>query len=164
MPLPEAEIERLLDTWPVARLATIARDGRPHLVPIVFARSRGALWSPVDAKPKSAARLARVRHIERDPRVAVLLDHYDADWQQLWWIRLDGRASLHGGDADAEAALRTKYPQYATTPLFRDVPLLLRITAASMTSWSGDPGSGGAGSDAPPQAPTPRTRLATVPG
>lgn len=136
MPLPDVERERLLDSWPVARLATIAQDGRPHLVPIVFARAGGALWSPIDGKPKSAGTIARVRNIERDSRVALLLDHYDADWRQLWWIRVDGRALVSGADAGAEAALRAKYANYESTPLFRDEPALLRIIPESMISWS----------------------------
>lgn len=136
MPHPDVECARLLDTWPVARLATIAADGRPHLVPIVFARAHGALWSPIDGKPKSAAKLARVRDIERDPRVTLLLDHYDEDWSRLWWIRVDGRASLVAGDREAEAALRAKYPQYATTPLFREEPLLLCIAVEATSSWT----------------------------
>ena len=36
--LPPALVERLLDRWPVARLATLGRDG-PHQVPVVFART-----------------------------------------------------------------------------------------------------------------------------
>lgn len=139
MVLLDAECARLLDTWPVARLATIAADGRAHLVPIVFARAHGALWSPIDGKPKSAAKLARVRDVERDARVSMLLDHYDDDWKQLWWIRVEGRASLVAGDAGAEAALRAKYPQYATTPLYRAEPLLLRIAVETMSSWTATP-------------------------
>jgi PPOX class probable F420-dependent enzyme len=134
--LPDAERERLLDSWPVARLATLAKDGRPHLVPIVFARAGGALWSPIDGKPKAPGVLARVRNALRDPRVALLLDHYDADWQQLWWIRLDGRASLCGADARAEAALRAKYPQYREVPLFGGEPLLLRIDPERILTWT----------------------------
>ena len=136
MSLSEAECERLLDSWPVARLATLANDGRPHLVPIVFARVGGALWSPIDGKPKSPGVLARVRNILRDPRVALLLDHYDADWEQLWWLRVDGRASLCGADAGAEAALRGKYPQYREVPLFAGEPLLLRIDPERVLTWT----------------------------
>ncbi len=136
MLLPAAERERLLDGWPVARLATLATDGRPHLVPIVFARAGGALWSPIDGKPKSKGILARVRNIERDPRVALLLDHYDADWQQLWWIRVEGRASIGGAVASAEAALRAKYPQYRDVPLFADEPLLLCIDPERVLTWA----------------------------
>lgn len=136
MPLPGAEIERLLDTWPVARLATTAPDGAPHLVPIVFARAGGALWSPIDGKRKRGDRPARVRNVLHEPRVALLLDHYDPDWRQLWWIRVEGRAELVGGDAGAESALRAKYPQYRDVALYAGEPLLIRIVPSRVASWT----------------------------
>ena len=53
MALPEAVIEQLLASWPVARLATLDERGAPQQVPVVFARTGdGTLWSPVDGKPK----------------------------------------------------------------------------------------------------------------
>lgn len=141
MELPPDEIERLLDTWPVARLATVAPDGRPHLVPIVFVRHEGAVWSPVDGTPKRAPRregavLARLAHIAHEPRVAMLLDHYEADWRRLWWIRIDGRAEPRGAHAGVEAALRLRYPQYRETPLFGGPPTLVRIEPVRVTSWT----------------------------
>ena len=136
MTLSDEARERLLDSWPVARLATLAKDGRPHLVPIVFARVGGALWLPIDGKPKSPGVLARVRNIESDPRVALLLDHYAADWQRLWWIRIEGRGSVCGADTGAEAALRAKYPQYRDVPLFAGEPLLLRIDPERVLTWT----------------------------
>ena len=93
MELPPDATERLLDTWPVARLATGGADG-PRLVPVVFARAEGELWTPVDGKPKRGGELARLRRVREEPRVSLLLDHYDADWARLWWIRLDGRARV----------------------------------------------------------------------
>lgn len=135
MQLREAEIEAVLDAWPVARLATVSADGAPHLVPVVFARAGGALWSPVDGKPKRSVALARIRNAEREPRVALLLDHYDAVWSRLWWVRVDGRATVVGADAAAEAALRAKYPRYAETPLYAGAPTLLRIEPLRIASW-----------------------------
>ena len=55
MELSRDAIERLLDTWPVARLATLRADGTAALVPVVFVRSAGRLWLPVDGKPKREA-------------------------------------------------------------------------------------------------------------
>jgi PPOX class probable F420-dependent enzyme len=138
MRLSGAEVERLLDTWPVARLATLGPDGRPHLVPIVFVRHAGALWSPIDGKPKRSAELARVRNLAHDPRACLLLDHYDADWRRLWWIRVDGRAAVVGRDPEAEAALRAKYPPYREggTALYAGAPALIRIEIARVTSWA----------------------------
>lgn len=134
--LDDARIEQVLDTWPVARLATLAPDGRAHLVPIVFARAGGALWSPIDGKPKSTAAVARLRNLARDPRATLLLDHYDPDWTRLWWLRLDATAAIVAGHAEAERALRTKYPQYRETPLFRGDPTLIRLTPVEVRSWA----------------------------
>ncbi len=142
MQLPEEVVERLLDRWPVARLATSGPAG-PHQVPIVFARSAGRLWSPVDGKPKAGGELARVRHVLGDPRVSLLLDDYDRDWTRLWWLRVDAEARVvrpAEPDVDAEvaaalAALRAKYPQYTSVPLLRDPPTLLAFQPTATRSW-----------------------------
>ena len=78
----------------VARLATTDPDGRPHLVPIVFALDGETLYSAVDAKPKRSTRLRRIENARARPDVTVLVDHYDDDWNELWWIRLRGRARV----------------------------------------------------------------------
>jgi len=143
MRLPDAILERLLDRWPVARLATLGPDRTPHIVPIVFARVGSQLWSPIDGKPKSERALARVTHLRDTPRVSVLIDHYDDDWRRLWWIRVDGSACVvvahdperHPEAGPAIACLRSKYPQYATTPLFRGVPTLIRVRITGIRSW-----------------------------
>ena len=44
----------------VARLATLTPDGRPHLVPVVFAVLGDTVYSAVDAKPKRTLELARL--------------------------------------------------------------------------------------------------------
>lgn len=146
MELPEALRERLLDTWPVAVLATVADGGRPHLVPVVFARHEGSFWSPVDGKPKAGGELARLRHVEAEPRVALLLERYEADWSRLWWIRIDARAAvLRGRTAPgfeaAASALLGKYPQYAETPPFLEEPTLLRLAPERITSWCAGDGA-----------------------
>ena len=141
MKLERDAIERLLATWPVARLATLAPDGRPELVPVVFAESAGALWSPVDGKPKRGGELSRVRNIRADGRVCLLLDHYGDDWTTLWWLRVEGRADVvAAGEAEARAAadaLRAKYPQYASraVALFSGAPRLIRISVERRFGW-----------------------------
>lgn len=123
---------------PVARLATVRPDGRPHVVPIVFALVGDVLWTAVDAKPKSTRRLQRLRNIEAHPEVSVLVDHYEAEWSQLWWVRLDGRAGLRQlDDGDAEPALRAlahKYAQYEREP---PPGPLIRVEARAWRSWRG---------------------------
>src|SRR3989442_6021753 len=114
MELPDDVTLAILEWWPVAALTTVAESGRPHAVPIVFARAQGALWSPIDGKPKRGGELARIRHIRRDPRVSLLFSHYEEDWTRLWWVRADGEAQIRRApqprcgaeEASAVAALR----------------------------------------------------------
>jgi PPOX class probable F420-dependent enzyme len=138
--LPPDLLHALLDRVPVARLGLVTADGRPEVLPIVCARVGEALFSPVDGKPKASARLARLGHLEREPRVSLVFDHYDADWRQLWWVKLDADAGIargaHPDWALAEAALRAKYPQYATTPLFLGEPTLIVLPWRRVRWWA----------------------------
>ncbi|MGW4641835.1 TIGR03668 family PPOX class F420-dependent oxidoreductase [Sphaerisporangium sp. NPDC004334] len=100
----------------VARLATVGDDGRPHLVPVTFALDGDRLVTAVDHKPKSGARLRRLRNIQVNPNVCVLVDHYHEDWTTLWWVRADGFATVvERGDERLPALLAplvAKYLQY----------------------------------------------------
>jgi PPOX class probable F420-dependent enzyme len=103
----------------VARLATIDPDGRPHLVPIVFALDGETLYSAVDRKPKRSTTLRRIENARARPDVTILVDHYEDDWGRLWWIRLRGRARVLDDGEEREHALellREKYPQYRAEP------------------------------------------------
>lgn len=116
----------------VARLATV--DGeRPHLVPVVFCELDGALVVPVDGKPKSGARLKRLRNIERNPAVAILIDRYSDDWAELRWTRIDGRAEIVPSDDRIRAALEAKYPQYEHVDIGATA---IRVTIERVASWS----------------------------
>ncbi|HUY52862.1 MAG TPA: TIGR03668 family PPOX class F420-dependent oxidoreductase [Streptosporangiaceae bacterium] len=108
----------------VARLATVGPDGRPHVVPVTFvldsAQGHGdRIYTAVDAKPKTTTRLQRLRNIRADPRVSVLADHYEPDWDGLWWVRADTRGSVldePAAMAPAVLLLAGRYPQYRQQP------------------------------------------------
>src|ERR1700730_16782449 len=78
----------------VARLASADADGRPHLVVVCFALEGERLYSAVDAKPKRTQRLRRLANIAANPRVSLLVDHYEEEWSRLWWARADGLAHV----------------------------------------------------------------------
>jgi PPOX class probable F420-dependent enzyme len=110
---------RLVAGARVARLATIDRGGRPHLVPICFALTDDTLYSAVDHKPKRTTRLRRLENIRAHPQATVLVDEYDEDWSRLWWVRLRGEARVleEGAERDrALALLQEKYAQYRERP------------------------------------------------
>lgn len=101
----------------VARLATVGDDGKPHIVPMVFALDGDTIYFAVDAKPKQSTNLKRLRNIAANPAVSVLADHYEDDWTKLWWVRADGTARVVTDAANARRAtdlLVAKYAQYRT--------------------------------------------------
>jgi PPOX class probable F420-dependent enzyme len=133
-----------LDEARRAVLATISPDGRPRLVPICFSLdpARPILYTPIDDKPKRSddpLSLARVRDIEADPAVTVLVDRWDEDWSRLAWVRIDGRAALMTPADDpaehtaAVVALRARYPQYASHRL--ETRPLIRIAIERVVDW-----------------------------
>jgi len=129
-----------LDAARVARLATTDPDGRPHLVPIVFALEGETLYSAVDRKPKRSQRLRRIENARARPDVTVLVDHYEEDWRKLWWIRLRGRARVLDDGDERERALellREKYEQYrAESP---EGPVLA-VDVSEVREWSAERG------------------------
>ncbi|GAA4891268.1 TIGR03668 family PPOX class F420-dependent oxidoreductase [Actinomycetospora straminea] len=103
----------------VARLATVSGDGQPHLVPVVFAVEQDTVLMAVDQKPKRHRDLKRLRNVDDDPAVSLLVDHYDDDWSTLWWVRADGTASVSDAEpvlARVRAALGERYPQHREDP------------------------------------------------
>lgn len=120
----------------VARLATVGADGKPHLVPVTFAVDGDHIYTTVDAKPKTTVDLRRLRNIAGNPRVAVLADHYEEDWDGLWWARADGVASVLGQPADTAGPLRllaARYPQYRASPPAGPV---ISVQVARWSGWA----------------------------
>ena len=136
--LAPEEAWRRLAAARIAYLATVRADGRPHVVPIVFAIDDDrTIYSIADPKPKSGLDLLRHRNIAANPAVSLLVDEYGEDWEQLWWIRADGTARVveDGPDRDTTIRLlRAKYPQYErwTTPFGAATV----ITVERVTSWT----------------------------
>jgi PPOX class probable F420-dependent enzyme len=129
-------MRRRLEASFVARLATIGVDSRPHIVPITFALEDQTLYFAVDFKPKRTTNLKRLSNIATNPAVSVLIDHYESNWDRLWWVRLDGTARIVMEPGEAERALSLlgqRYEQYRTT---RPAGPVVAITIERMTGWS----------------------------
>ena len=130
----------LLNQSPVGHLATADKMGQPHVIPFCFACDGRSIYSALDAKPKSGnlRGLRRVRNILENPRVSVVIDHYEADWSKLWYLLVQGHAELlETGieQADALALLRAKYPQYLEMDLENNP--VIKIIPERATGWSG---------------------------
>lgn len=130
---PEDARRRVRDAR-VGRLATMTPDGRLHLVPMCYVLDAETVYSAVDHKPKTTRRLQRLRNIEAHPGVALLVDHYDEDWEQVWWVRLRGEARTIREGAEYTRAvdlLGEKYAQY------RERPPGGPVIAIGITEWRG---------------------------
>lgn len=124
----------------VGRLATADMQGRPAVIPICFALADDdRVVSAIDEKPKTAGprELRRIRDIRANPSVALVVDHYHEDWEQLGWVQVRGSAAiLDPGEAGHRAgvdALTIKYDQYATHDLGSRP--MIEITPGSVRSW-----------------------------
>jgi PPOX class probable F420-dependent enzyme len=134
--LDEVTARERLASVPVLRLATVGADGAPHLVPCTFAVEGDRIFIAVDHKPKSGRRLRRLANIAAEPRVAVLADHYQDDWNRLWWVRADGDAKIiesPGAESRPIRLLRGRYEQYRELP--PSGPVIV-ITVRAWTGWS----------------------------
>ena len=135
MRLSAAEARERFAAARVARLATADAEGRPHLVPVVFAVDGDRVYSVVDAKPKRTTELRRLRNVASNPCVALLADHYEEDWDALWWVRAEGTARVLDPESDDEAAravelLRARYPQQ------RAVGAVLAVDVERWSGWA----------------------------
>jgi PPOX class probable F420-dependent enzyme len=123
----------------VAHLGTVTPRGGPHLVPVVFVleEANDVIWLAVDSKPKSTRALSRLANIAANPRVALIVDHYEEDWSMLWWVRADGSAEVVDPAEPAAArgldALVRKYPAYAAE---RPVGPVIKVVVDTWRAWS----------------------------
>jgi PPOX class probable F420-dependent enzyme len=136
-PMLSEQQARFLASRRAGHLATADARGRPHLVPVCFVVSDGALYITIDQKPKGDARaLKRLRNITENPLAAFVADRYDEDWTRLGWVMLHGPAEILADGAEhdrAQALLRSRYPQYRAMAL-DDLPVIA-IRIARVTSW-----------------------------
>lgn len=139
--------EKFIREHRVARLATADRDGQPVVVPICYVFAGDHIYTPIDEKPKSvkASSLKRVRNIQSNPRVALVIDEYSEDWSKLVYVLIIGVAGVISPGEDvaehrrAVELLREKYPQYRSMAI--DERPMIKITPTRIKRWT--PGSSG---------------------
>ena len=137
MPFDRASALTRLAGAQVASLATTRPSGSPHVVPVTFALDRETVFTMIDAKPKTTTSLQRLTNIEAHPAVSLLAQHYEDDWTGLWWVRVDGEATVSADQsvlATARRLLREKYPQHQNQPL--DGPaIVIEVTDVAWWEW-----------------------------
>jgi PPOX class probable F420-dependent enzyme len=138
--IPRA-VEEFIERARLARLATIDSEFKPHLVPVVFVFNGNHFFIPVDEKRKTAKpeKLKRIRNIQHNPNVALLIDEYSEDWTKLAFVMIQGKASIASkGEGniqvrEAYKKLMTKYIQYQKVGVGE---MCIIITPKKVASWS----------------------------
>jgi len=130
----------------LARLATVDSECMPYLIPVVFVfdNDSGSFFLPIDEKTKRSRpeSLKRVKNIQQNPNVALLIDKYNEDWRKLFFIMIRGRASIIGGSRlesndlslpqKAHKLLYHKYPQYQKIGIGE---YIVMIIAQKIITW-----------------------------
>ena len=134
--------DRFLRSARTGHLATADAKGRPQVVPVCFVFDGQAIYSVLDAKPKTTPlrQLRRVKNILANPQVSLVVDHYEEDWDKLQYILVSGDAELlESGEkwTLAIAMLREKYPQYQAMDL--DQSPVIKIIPVRYSPWSSQP-------------------------
>ena len=136
--------DRFLRSARTGHLATADNKGRPHVIPFCYVFDGEAIYSVLDAKPKTTPlwQLRRVRNILANPYVSVVIDHYEEDWSRLRYVLVSGEARLMESGYEwskAIAMLREKYSQYWQMDLAESP--VIKITPARFSPWSSQPES-----------------------
>lgn len=135
---PSPEVKQFIHEHRVGRMATADTKGQPHLIPFCYAYCEPFLYMALDRKSKQVPiqKLQRVQNIMSNPKVAILIDDYFEDWNQLAFVLLRGQAELISAGNEHERAitlLRRKYHQYEKMGI--DHCPVIKITISSYSTW-----------------------------
>jgi PPOX class probable F420-dependent enzyme len=121
-------------------LGTVHADRGVDAVPVVFVVHDERFVIPIDTvKPKAGPMLQRLRNLLLDPRAVLLVDHYDDDWERLWWVRVHGRAEQHVPTTSQLEALGAAFPVYGGPDAVTSVIVL---EPSALTGWAASPPTG----------------------
>jgi PPOX class probable F420-dependent enzyme len=134
----------IIDKATVARLATVDSECKPHLIPVVFVFDNDYYFIPIDKKTKRSGpeNLKRVKNIQQNPNVALLIDEYDEDWRKLYFIMIQGKASIIGSKeleqnelVLLEKALKLLFSKYAQYQEIGIGEYVIMIVPQKVITW-----------------------------
>src|ERR1700687_5253329 len=92
----QAELQCLVRERPLARVATVGKDGTPHVSPVGF--SYNAELDTIDIGGRGNGGAQKSRDVQRTGRAAVVIDDVLPPWQPRG-VEVRGRAEATGGAA-----------------------------------------------------------------
>ena len=85
--MSDAEVQSFLSQSRIATMATVGRDGLPHLVAMWFGLVDGRIYFETKAKSQKAVNL------RRDPRIVCAIESGDS-YDQLRGVSIEGTAAI----------------------------------------------------------------------
>lgn len=130
----------------IGRMASVDQSGKPLVIPVCFVYEGRFIYTPIDKKPKkvSFSDLKRVKNISHNPNVSMVIDGYFEDWSRLYYIVINGTATILNQGREYESSLRAlceKYGQYRKMGLEKAGLPVIRISPERITSWGDAAGS-----------------------
>ncbi|WP_280440777.1 pyridoxamine 5'-phosphate oxidase family protein [Nocardia brasiliensis] len=135
--MSETEITEFLQRSRIATLATLGRDGRPHLTAMWYALLDGEIWFETKTKSQKAVNL------RRDPRITCMVEAGQT-YDQLRGVAIEGRAEIID-DPDRLFAVGVSVWERYTAPYSEDVrPMVeamlhkrsaIRVVPERVRSW-----------------------------
>ncbi len=123
----------------VARLATVDQKLHPYVIPVVFVFHENSFFIPLDEKTKTvnSRNLKRVKNIEKNPNVTLLIDKYQNNWKKLFFLMIHGKAKMIDGNNKLmdkiHKLLISKYPQYKKIGIGNSC---ITINPTKVTFWN----------------------------
>jgi PPOX class probable F420-dependent enzyme len=138
--LKGAAVRDFLELAKIAHLATVSGAGEPHNIPLCFWFDGSQFYFVIDEKPKrkSGTEIKRMKNIAENPRIALVIDHYDEDWTRLAYVLIHGNARIVEDAAEYAHAiqhLRHKYAQYRAMLLTQERNPAIRIEPQRVHVW-----------------------------
>ena len=135
-----SKIKLIIKKTRVARLSTVDKTSQPYSIPVVFVYYKNSFFIPLDEKTKSTktSKLRRVKNIEHNPQVCLLIDEYTENWNDLFYILIKGKAELIHEKYNLKHVhklLVSKYPQYMKIGIGDSC---IRINPTKVTIWNNE--------------------------
>jgi PPOX class probable F420-dependent enzyme len=127
--MSEAEISAFLEQERTLVVATIGRDGFPHLMPLWYVVRDGVPWAWTYGKSQ------KVRNLERDPRCTLQIEAGEA-YHELRGVMFKAKATIHR-DIDTVAGIGADLAvRYSGAALSPEVDAAMRSQAAKRVGLS----------------------------
>jgi PPOX class probable F420-dependent enzyme len=132
--MSEDEVRAFLEAERVVTVASVGRDGWPHVMPLWYVLRGGELWAWTYAKSQ------KVRNLERESRCTLQVEAGDS-YDQLRGVMIKAACAIHR-DPEIVAGVGTELARRYSggagahvTPAQASKRVALQFVTASVASW-----------------------------